>query len=229
MYNNLKREIEKEFDKQQNYENILSKVERVSVMKKLKYVLTPVFVLVTAFVVITGVNGQKKEKTMNMADSNGSNIEVVLNINKLGNMGAAKLDVDVKIIETKNLPEKYEFINNILIPEELKLTHSYNRYTRKDIKVDNYDILYDYVFLYETKESNKHIILAFSELGEPLRDYFINHDQSKKSKIGDTEVTIWQYKDLYMATFTYNNINFDIETTKLSEEELVKLLISIIK
>lgn len=229
MYNNLKREIEKEFDKQQNYNNILSKVERVSVMRKLKYVLAPAFVLVIAFVVVTGIGNYKKGKIINMADSNGSDIEIILNINKLGNMGTTNLDIDVKTIEIDKLPEKYEFMNNISIPKDLKLADSYNRYIRKDIKVDNYDVLYDYVFWYETEENNKKIILTFSEIGEPLRDYFINHDESKKSKIGETEVTIWQHKDVYMTTFTYNNVNFDIETTEISEEELINLLVSIIK
>ena len=49
------------------------------------------------------------------------------------------------------------------------------------------------------------------------------------SKIGDVNVIISKYEKMYVATFKYKEINFDIETNGITEEELVNLLESIIK
>ena len=74
----------------------------------------------------------------------------------------------------------------------------------------------------------RNITIAFSEIDKPLRDYYIDN-QELKSKIGDVELEISQYKNMYIVTFSYNNLNFDIETNGITEDELVELLVSIIK
>ena len=58
MLNNIKKEIEKDFDKQKNYDTILSKVERVSSMKnfKFRYALIPLCVIFIAVIGIRQVN-----------------------------------------------------------------------------------------------------------------------------------------------------------------------------
>ena len=123
------------------------------------------------------------------------------------------------------MAEKFKFIENISLPEEYKLEESYTVYTRDNKEVDEYNILHDYVFNY-TKDNNK-IKIAFSEIEEPLRDYFIEGGD-KISKIGDAEFIIYQSEEMYIVTFNYQNINFDIETTGITEDELVNLLQSII-
>ncbi len=90
-----------------------------------------------------------------------------------------------------------------------------------------YDILHDYVFTY-TKNATDSIRIAVSEIETPLRDYFME-EKDQVSKIGDTELVVGQYNNMYMATFKYNNMYFDIETEGLTESELISLLSSIIK
>ena len=51
---------------------------------------------------------------------------------------SSMLDADAKTVEVENLPEKMQFINKVKIPDEYKLTNSYNVYTR-DINSDNRD------------------------------------------------------------------------------------------
>ena len=71
------------------------------------------------------------------------------------------------------------------------------------------------------------IIIAFSEIEKPLRDYYIDVGD-KVSKIGDIEFIISQYKDMYIVTFNFKDIYFDIETTGITENELLELLQSIL-
>ena len=65
MPNNLKKEIEKDFDKEKNFATILSKVERVSSMKKFKiqYALIPICVIIIAVIGVSwsGIFKQNQE------------------------------------------------------------------------------------------------------------------------------------------------------------------------
>ena len=116
----------------------------------------------------------------------------------------------------------------VKIPAEYKFKDRYNVYTRKDMEVTEYNVLHDYLFNYQKDDFSEGIKIAFSEVGEPLRDCFID-DKCKISKIGDTEIIITQYEQSYMASFKYKDIYFDIETSGITENELVELLVSIIE
>lgn len=234
MSKNLKEIMKKEFDKKKNYNEILSKVERVSDMRnfKIKYLLAPAVACMALIGIVFGtniVNNPQKQETI--ADRNitendkESKIQVALVINKLDNIGAIKFDADVKTITIEEVPERYNFVKDVTVPKEYKLTESYILYTREN-KDKDYNILHDYVFNY-VKDDNHSIKIAISEIGEPIRDYFAEGE--KTSKIGNVEIIICQYEDLYIATFKDGQINFDIETVGLSETELTDLLVSIIK
>lgn len=71
------------------------------------------------------------------------------------------------------------------------------------------------------------VIIAFSEIEKPLRDYYIDVGD-KVSKIGEIELVISQYKDMYIVTFNFKDIYFDIETTGITEDELLEILQSIL-
>ena len=154
-------------------------------------------------------------------------MNVMLEINPMQGASMAKLDADVQTVEINSLPEKSEFINNIALPSEYKLDNSYELFTRENFNTTEYSLLHDYVFNY-SKDYENTIKVAFSEVGEPIRDYFLD-DSKKVSKIGDVDVIISQYEKMYVATFKCKEIYFDIETNGITEEELVNLLESIIK
>ena len=166
----------------------------------------------------------KTEENINKEES----LDIELNINKIKDMEMLKLDLDVKIVESKDLPEKFNFMEKVKIPSEYKFKDSYNVYTRKDMNVEEYNVLHDYVFNYQKDDFSEEIKIAFSEVGEPLTDYFID-DKYITSKIGDAEIIITQYKQMYTASFKYKDIYFDIETSGIKENELAELLVSIIE
>lgn len=61
------------------------------------------------------------------------------------------------------------------------------------------------------------------------RCYSINLEDMNISKINNTDVKIMVNGNNYIAIFSYNNINYDIETNGISKEEFINLLNSIIK
>ena len=166
-------------------------------------------------------------KAENEGMVSSQNMNVMLEINPMQGASMAKLDADVETVEINSLPEKFEFINNIALPSEYKLENSYEIYTRENYDTAEYSLLHDYVFNYSEGYENT-IKVAFSEVGEPIRDYFLD-DSKKVSKIGNVDVIISQYEKMYVATFKCKEINFDIETNGITEVELANLLESIIK
>lgn len=219
MSNDLKNEIAKEFDIDKNYEIILSKVKGASAVKRFngRYVVASVCALAVVLICFLKFNNIGEINTQAGVD---------LNINRINGVSTMSLDADVVNVEIKDLPERFEFVKNVELPEGLELKNSYSVYTRSDINSDKYDLLHDYVICYEG--ADRDVTLAFSEVEKPLRDIYIS-DTNKISKIGDVEFIIFGDKSMYIVEFTYNGINFDIEMNNLSENELVDLLKSIIK
>lgn len=97
--------------------------------KKVIYWITScAAVVILGFGIIISTNTLNNNQTQNnlygIADlqndkqNKNESLEIKLNINKIKEMTASKLDADVKTIEIEKLPEKFEFIKNIKIPEE---------------------------------------------------------------------------------------------------------------
>ncbi|MGN1033093.1 MAG: hypothetical protein ACI4PU_06485 [Intestinibacter sp.] len=202
-------------------------------MKRLKnrYIVASICVLTVVFacfIKFKDIGIKDIAQNVNIQQNEKEKINVELNINKLNGMSQASLDADIKTIEIKNLPKRFKFMDNLKLPNGFKLKECYNIYTRSDINFDKYDVLHDYLFYYEKDNGEKNIKFAFSEIEEPLRDYYIYNDMYKKSKIGDVELVICDLNGTYIVTFNSNGVNFDIETRNISESELVDLLESII-
>ena len=236
--NDLKERIRKNVKEKIAVSNIREELDMKSKKsRKIIYGITSsVAVFILGVGIIIGTNtfndNQIQDNSYGIADlqsdkqNKNESLEIKLNINKIKEMSATSLDADVETIEIERLPEKFEFIKNVKIPEEYKIEGSYNIYTRSDINKSEYDVLHDYVFNYR-KDSMNNIIIAFSEIEKPLRDYYIDVGD-KVSKIGDIEFIISQYKDMYIVTFNFKDIYFDIETTGITENELLELLQSIL-
>lgn len=203
--------------------------------KKLIYAVSSVcavLILTIGILVAPDILPIKNEDFLIGEAENTNNCEeiktkVEININKLKELAMTSLDADVQTITMESLPEKFTFMKKIILPAEYQLEGSYNIYVRSDREVAKYDVLHDYVFNYR-KNSTNSITIAFSELEEPLRDYYIDK-ADKVSKIGDVELIISQWKQMYIVTFEYKGIYFDIETTGITEKELVEMLQSIIQ
>ena len=218
---------EHETPKEKNKKEFYIKIIR---NKKIIYGLSSacaVFILGIGMLAAQKKMNNKVIKSKDEGIVRSQNMNVLLEINQMQEASIAKFDADVQTVEITSIPEKFEFINNIALPSEYKLDNSYELFTRENFNTTEYSLLHDYVFNY-SKDCENSIKVAFSEVGEPIRDYFLD-DSKKISKIGDVDVIISQYEKMYVATFRCKDIYFDIETNGITEEEMINLLESIIK
>lgn len=92
-----------------------------------------------------------------------------------------------------------------------------------------YDKLYGYNIIY-SGGNNKYIdIFILIDTTKGLRCFSIDTDEMKSSIINGNSIKIMGENKYYYAIFSYNNINFDIETTGISEEEFIQLIKSMVK
>lgn len=88
--------------------------------------------------------------------------------------------------------------------------------------------LHDYVFEYRSKSGGE-LTIAICSYEEPLRDCFIECDDPQQSEINGVPVVVYGYQGSFMVQFSYENINYDIETSNISLEEMENLLTAIVK
>ena len=225
----------KEFDKEENYKKILEKMEeRKKVNKVFKYAVAPVLALV---LVIGGVfmiqnnsfnnfqNGRVEEQDNQPGD------KIVINQRSNQDMSGsvkidARIDADSEDVKEESIVNKFN-LQNLKVPERYTFESSYALYIRENKETHNYNILHDYVLNYESAEGY-HINISISEIGLPIRDYRFDSTNDKKSRINDTDLLISKYSSSYLVIYKKDNINYDIETSGITEEELITLLKSII-
>lgn len=87
--------------------------------------------------------------------------------------------------------------------------------------------LHDFVFNYQTQNGGSAKI-AICSFAAPLRDYLIFCDNPEKSVINGVLMEIYGYQDTFVAQFSYNGINYDIETSNMTQDGLKELLTCII-
>ena len=229
--NNLKEKIRKNVKEEIAISNIRKEFDmKTSKNKKLVYAISSVCaVFVLGVGIFLGTNQLNndlfQEGTLEIGKAKES-LDIELNINILNDIAMTSLDVDTKTIELEQLPKEFMFIENLLIPEEYEFENSYTVYTRENREIAEYNKLHDYILNYKKDDLNN-IKIAFSKLESPIRDYFIQGGD-KISKIGDVELKISQWEEMYIVTFEYKEIYFDIETTGITKEQLVNLLESLI-
>lgn len=216
-----------EEDKKKNYEAILSKVKvKGGIGMKKRYILVPAFSLILILALAIGLNRNVFNNEITEIDG----IKAEIKINKLNDMAMSSSDADIKTVEVEEIPEKFDILKTIKTPEGFNSESIYAVYVRENIQTEEYNILNNYVIDYRINESaEKSITISFSDTYEPLRDYFIDKENSKVSNINDIELVIYNYQKMYITKFEYNGIKFDIETSGISEEEFADLLLSIIK
>ena len=218
-----------------DYEKVQEKRNRVNDNKSRERVVNMKFLSpILAVAVIAGIVFMVNPKTETPIVSDYKNTytmeseeKVNLNINKIDNMMIADMDVDVKLLNGVMIPY-FEYMSNLSIPDDFDNKEDYKAYWVKSNRdINEYEVLNNYVFTYRNTTNSRRIIIAFSEEHEPLRDYYIEGGE-KITTIGNTELIISQYKNLFLTTFTHNGVNYDIETRDITEDELLELLKSII-
>lgn len=217
-------------NKDYNYKTILKSIERNNVNVKkniIKWAIVPVclIMVICGVVLLNKDNNGIIYKPSGPIISDEDNYEIYINnANSL-----AILDIDAKLENVNDIFIPYfDFLSNLDIPKDFDNLIMKALYVKSDVNKEEYDILNSYNFTYLNTKNNRKIIVAFSKDYKPLRDYYFK-DKTKTSIINNTEVIIIKYKYGYNATFTYNDINYDIETTDITEKEFIDFLTSLIR
>ena len=204
------------------YSSINDKIEKDNRKNKtIGYSLLSIFIVGVIYVVFL-YNGKDSQLDNNIIKENGNKVYVNETI-------VASYDIDGLGIDMDFDKVSFEYgLTDLTLPEGVIPSRSLFIYTR-DLESNNleYDILHDYVFLYNNSDNSKEIDIAFSRVGKPLRCYRYDINVNK-SIINNYELVIYGTNKSYNVIFKYNNYNFDIMTRNISLEELVNLLESIL-
>ena len=224
----LNKVITNDFDINYNYTSIRKKMEIGNKMNKIfKYSLVPMAIVI-AITSVFLLN--KKNSTINVLDSNVKNNDVIIVNNIDNNFDNAKLDIDGRSedITSDDLYKIYPLLKDIVVPNDYNINRIIKCYLFND-DTGKYDKLYGYTIIY-SGGNNKYIdIFILIDTTKRLRCFSIDTDEMKSSIVNNTNIKIMGENKNYYAIFSYNNINFDIETAGISEEDVIQLLKSIIK
>lgn len=211
--------FDEKINKNMIHKNVIEKVDNNRQFKVLP-ILSLSFVAFLIMCCLFLVNNRSQLLKTKAPTLNNKNIV----INKLNNMSLFKIDAHVQIVNGLYIPD-LEVLESLNIPERLDKMNSAKIYTRNS-KTGDYNILANYEFSYFN--DGNWINIALSDTNKPVRDYYFE-EVGISSTINNIELIIYKYNDAYMTEFIYKGYNFDIETSGITEEELISLLESLIK
>lgn len=231
----LKQAIEQDMNSKDYYNGIMGKIEKGENMKKKingiwKLSFAPICLIVLISGVILLNKGHETETLLNNKLYVDEKNNVILNINEINDkVGMARVDADVKIVTNNDinfpLPYKDGLVN---IPKDLNKTYKYIFYFRENKESQEYNVLGNYELIY-SNDNDRSINVKYSKDNKPVRDYYFSDEGSKITTINDVELKIYKYENIYFTEFNFDDYNFDIETSNITEQELSNLLLSIIK
>ena len=215
---------------------------------KLKYVLSPICVIAIVLVSVVMLNKNNNKDNIMIAKNDNTIVEESnpkvesttkvndeININKLEK--GSIFDYDAKWLDS-NLTEEFLFLKKIDIPEHLSEIRQGKIYVRESIEDSNYKEFRQYSISYTDKseEEIKNIEFNFTN-NKLLRDCVpVNLDDGKASIIDGTIVKIFIGERIKEPTlisgeayFEYNDYKFDIKAYRLSKEEFINIVTSIVK
>ena len=163
----------------------------------------------------------------------------LIQVNEVERIMGADIDVQLSHYYSLPIPERetilkaFETANGLSyddftakIPNTYVLKSFYSMDVPADATRTEY-IPHDYVFAYQDENGGRARI-AICPTEKPLKDCLISCDNPKQSEINDVPVVIYGYQGTFMVEFSYENINYDIETNSITLENLEDLLASII-
>lgn len=212
----IKNIISEKINKEDIRNNIVNK--RSIDMKYLKY-----RIYACTLILVIGLFVFNDYKTNNIKIENyGKNS---FSINELDSVASRKLDAISKDVNENNLKNEFSFYEKLIKFDLLKNYNVEGLY----IKDNNgkYNVLNNYVI--SNYIEDKSIMIAFSKDNEPLRDYFFDDKGDKYTTINGENIKIYSYKNSYMAVFSYNGVNFDVETKNVDVNEFKNILELIVK
>lgn len=215
----IKNIISEKINKDDIRNNIVNK--RSIDMEYLKYeVCMCALILMVGVFIFNGnrTNDIKIETTNNY--NNGS-----FSFNELDSVVSRKFDSISKNVDEKNLKKEFSFYVELVksdLLEDYKVEGIYIKDSnQKYNKLNNYIV--------SSYKEDKSIMIAFSRDNEPLRDYFFDDNGNKYTTINGENIKVYSYENSYISVFSYNGVNFDIETSNVDINEFKSILELIIK
>ncbi len=157
-------------------------------------------------------------------------LKTEININKLDEKALVDcvIDAQMRKIDAQECMVDLRFAIEAKLPKDFEENYSIVGIYVKGENSKKYDVLQNYEFRYKNKAETRTITLGigFKER-KPMRDYYFA-DVKKVSKIGDVELKITQYEDSYLVIISHKDVNYDIETRGITQDELVEFLTSLI-
>ena len=241
---NMKKNIKKDFDKEKNYKEIVSQMDKKKIVINYKYAFIPMILIIAISIIL--FNKQSGNKVRTFKDDSKVNNSVNQNNNAYDGLNvytssSANIIVnELKDFKLKNY-DSTNYINNINIPyfeilNDIKIPYDFDISAdgrgvciSKDKKDKDYGKINNYELWYKNSKNNRKIIIALSDKNIPYRDFMIDRKNSNKTIINGVEVEIYKHKNMYVSIFSYKGYNFDIESCDIIEEEYIRLLYSLIK
>ena len=226
--------IDKDINPKKNYNEIINKIERGEKMNQKnnnlwKWSFVPIcLVAILSCVLLINNNKELKPNIYKPDVKTMDNVNLYINDVSKINQGVLKLDADIKITNIESF-SYFKEIADIKIPSTFDYQEAYEIYVKPHKDSQEYTILQNYVINYSEQKNDRNISISFSKENKPIRDYYFSEEGSKISKINNVELKIFKYNELYFTEFNYKGINFDIEVSKITEQELTDLLLSILK
>ena len=149
---------------------------------------------------------------------------------QVDSFGKQSADIQASAIEDFNMfigiPYE-EFISKI--PDKFEQCDFYSvsiRSYKEIVSLETYN-LHDYVFYYQAK-TGENITIALCPFEAPIRDCILVCDNPEKSVINGVSMEIYRYQNTFAVQFLCNGINYDIETSNMTQDGLKELLTCII-
>ena len=218
--NGIYQVFDKEFNKDNMYQNILNKLEKKEKQKRIKkYSFVSVSLIIILFCFFFTKNMFQKDVSK-VADENKDEI----NINEINqNIYDDISNADVYILDTYDSTISVEPLK-LSIPTGLELDTIYIVYTKNE-DTSQYDIVHDIIQSYIGED--KAVNVTYSTISKPIRD--VNVVDGEASFIDGVEVMISKDNTTFIVELLYDDVYYDIESYNLELDEVLKIVKGIIE
>lgn len=203
------------------------------------YFFTPTIALMLMLTCVIYINKNLKSDNLQLAKNNEiQNIvkdenkdSIIFNNNNI----ITASDIDGKS-KKEDVISKFEFLKELNIPKEYSLINQYALYEKENLNEKEYTKLWQYSIYYQIYGSNinaepSNIEITFTKENYILGCMLPNKNNFEKSNINDNDIYLFKNdkRKCIQAFFEYEQYKFFIESSKLTENEFIELVKSIIK
>ena len=198
-------------------------------------------------VVVSALYGEHGQVTQQPSDTPGPSViqpetekANLIVANEVKNIMTADMDVQfshydrLSEVEKESMLKQFETVTGLNYNDfiaKISDAYVYMSFYSVDVPADDARTEYiphDYVFEYQTEQSGE-VRIAICPDEEPLRDCVIVYNNPTQSEINGISAVIYGYQGAFIAEFSYENINYEIETKNIALEKLEDLLVDIMK